>query len=67
MSRRTPPSVIRFLARSRTAASRTVEQGLSMPMPQPAPRRTAARTASLTSLLCVSGPLLLLASTEAQA
>ncbi|CAD0339046.1 cytochrome C [Xanthomonas hortorum] len=39
-----------------------------MPTPQPAPRRVAAtRTAFLTSLLCVSGPLLLLASTQAQA
>lgn len=37
-----------------------------MPMSQPTARRTAARTASLTSLLCVSGPLLL-ASTQAQA
>lgn len=38
-----------------------------MPAFQPAPRCTATRTACLTSLLCVSGPLLLLASTQAQA
>ncbi|TWQ60523.1 cytochrome C, partial [Xanthomonas vasicola] len=56
MNRRAPPSVVRLLAHSRTAASRTVEQGLSMPISQPTPRRTATRNASLTSLLCVSGP-----------
>ena len=38
-----------------------------MPAFQPAPRCTTTRTACLTSLLCVSGPLLLLASTQAQA
>ena len=50
------------------ARSRTAEQGLPMPSTLPDPRRThAARTASLTSMLCVSGPLLLLARTQAQA
>ncbi|MCD0246432.1 cytochrome C [Xanthomonas melonis] len=39
-----------------------------MPTPSPASRRSArTRTAPLTSLLCMSGPLLLLASTQAQA
>ncbi|WP_372383364.1 cytochrome C [Xanthomonas sp. NCPPB 1068] len=39
-----------------------------MPNSQPAPRRaTASRAASLTSLLCVTGPLLLMASNQAQA
>lgn len=39
-----------------------------MPTPSPASRRSVrTRTAPLTSLLCMSGPLLLLASTQAQA